>query len=108
MNILTLVLASGLVNASNKTGEKISEVSSLTGNWQVLVGAVAMIVFALILIYLLKDIIANAIIGIILLIFLKFFLGIPIPLTPLVLLITVLGGVGGVGAVLIASYLGWL
>lgn len=108
MNVPTLALASVSANATNETGKVVDKVGALTGNWQVLIGAVAMIVVALILIYLFKDVIANAIIGIILLIVLKYLLGLPIPLTPLVLLITVLGGVGGVGAVMIASYLGWL
>lgn len=98
-------------NASNVTerAEAVGEgLEALAGNWQLLVGAVILIVAAIILIAVLKQVIANAIIGIIALLLLKYLIGIPIPLTPLVILVSVLGGPGGVGAILISVYFGWL
>ncbi len=83
-------------------------VEALAGNWSLLVGAVVMIVGAFLLIYLLKELVANAIAGIVALLIMVYVLGIQIPLTPLVLLISILGGLGGVGAVLLATFLGWM
>ncbi len=100
-----------LENASNVTGEveKVGEgLKPLAGNWEILLGALILILVTVLVISLFKEIIGNAIIGIIALLILKYLLGIPIPLTPLVLLVTVLGGPGGVGALLIAVYFGWL
>lgn len=108
MNFL-FFLATG--NASNVTGgaEKVSEsLKALTGNWEILVAAIALIIITILILVMFEDIIGNAILGIIALLILKYALGIPIPLTPLVILITVLGGMGGVGALLIATFFGWL
>jgi len=55
-----------------------------------------------------KNIIANAIGGIIALLLAKFVFGIAIPLNVLTILVTILGGLGGVAALLIAAYFGWL
>ncbi len=108
MGLSDFVLSGFALNVSNETGEVVTEVTSLTGNWRVLLMAIFLIVAALVLVYFLKQVVANAVVGLILLLVLRFGLGLPIPMTPLVLLISVLGGVGGVGAVLIASYLSWL
>jgi len=94
--------------AENATGAVGEGVQALAGNWTLLVGAVVLIVAAFFVIYIFKQLIANAIAGIVVLLIMVYILGIQIPLTPLVLLISVLGGLGGVGAVLIASFLGWL
>jgi len=94
--------------AENVTGAVGQGVQSLVGNWTLLVGAIVLIVAAFFVIYILKQLIANAIAGIVALLVIVYVLGIQIPLTPLVLLVSVLGGLGGVGAVLIASFLGWL
>ncbi len=108
MNILLPLL---LENASNVTeeAEKVGEgINALAGNWELLVGAAVLLIAAIIVVALFREVIANAIIGIIALLILKYLLGIPIPLTPLVILVTVLGGGGGVSALLIATYFGWL
>lgn len=97
--------------AENATGiaETAGEgVQALAGNWTLLVGAIVLIIAAFFVLYVLKQLVANAIAGIIALLIMKYLLGIPLPLTPLVILISILGGLGGVGAVLIASFLGWL
>lgn len=97
-----------LGNLSNVTGQITNEVSSLVGNWGLIVGAAILIVGAFIVLYLLKNLIANAVVGIVALLILKFVIGLQIDLSPLVILISVLGGMGGVAAVLIATFLGWL
>ena len=97
--------------AENATGvaEVAGEgVQALAGNWALLVGAIVLIVGAFFVLYVLKQLVANAIAGIIALLIMKYLLGIPLPMTPLVILISILGGLAGVGAVLIASFLGWL
>jgi len=96
-----------LQGAENVTGVG-QGVQALAGNWSLLIGAVVMIVGAFLLIYLLKELVANAIAGIVALLIIVYVLGIQIPLTPLVLLISILGGLGGVGAVLLATFLGWM
>lgn len=98
-------------NASNVTGgaEKVGEgLKSLAGNWEILAVALVFIVVAVVIVLMFEEVIGNAIIGIIALLVLKYLLGIPIPLTPLVILVTVLGGIGGVGALMIATFFGWL
>jgi NAD/NADP transhydrogenase beta subunit len=104
MITLALNLAENLENATG-VGQGVQ---ALTGNWSLLVGAAVMIVGAFLLLYLLKQLVANAIAGIIALIVIVYILGIPIPMTPLIILVSILGGLGGVGAVLLASFLGWL
>lgn len=95
-------------NVENTTGIVGQGVQALAGNWSLLIGAVVMIVAAFLLIYLLKELVANAIAGIVALLIIVYVLGVQIPLTPLVLLISILGGLGGVGAVLLATFLGWM
>ncbi len=78
------------------------------GNWGLLIGAAVLVVAAFVVFYILKQIVVNAILGIVALLVIVYLLGVPIPLNPLVILISVLGGLGGVAAVLIATYFGWL
>jgi NAD/NADP transhydrogenase beta subunit len=104
MITIALNLAENLENATG-VGQGVQ---ALAGNWSLLIGAAVMIVGAFLLLYLLKQLVANAIAGIIALIVIVYILGIPIPMTPLVILVSILGGLGGVGAVLLASFLGWL
>jgi hypothetical protein len=106
-----MIVADILPNISmpeNVTGTIGQGIQTLAGNWTLLVGALVLIVASFVIIYMLKELVANAIAGIIALIIIVYILGIPIPLTPLVMLVSVLGGLGGVGAVLIASFMGWL
>jgi len=102
---LALNLAENLENVTGTVGQGVQ---TLAGNWSLLIGAVVLIVGAFLLLYLLKQLIANAIAGIVALIVIVYILGIPISMTPLVILVSILGGLGGVGAVLLASFLGWL
>jgi len=106
--ISTLNNSTAMETAVNATEEVGVGLEAFVGNWQLLIGALLLIIVAFLAIYLLKQVIANAIIGIIALLIIRFVLGIPIPLTPLVVLVTVLGGAGGVGALLIATYFGWM
>jgi uncharacterized membrane protein len=98
--------ASGVIG--NATGAVIEPIKQFAGNWALLVGAAVLIVAAFVIFTLFKQVIANAILGIIALLVLVFVFGVPIPLSPLVILVSVLGGLGGVGAVLIATFFGWL
>lgn len=100
--------SSAMETAANATEEVGAGLEAFAGNWQLLLGALLLIIVAFLVIYLLKQVIANAIIGIIALLIIKFVFKVPIPLTPLVILVTVLGGGGGVGALLIATYFGWM
>lgn len=96
-------------NFSNATAGCITNpIKCFQGNWLLLIGAVVLIIAAFLIFYLFKQIIANAIAGIIALLVIVFLLGLPIPLSPLVILVCILGGLGGVGAVLIATFFGWL
>ena len=99
-----------MVDVSNLTDvSAVGEtVSSMAGDWTLLIGAAVLLIATFIVIYLAKNIIANAIGGIIALLIAKFVLGIAIPLNVLTILVTVLGGLGGVAALLIAAYFGWL
>jgi len=97
-----------LGNYSNCTTWMSDPVKCIQGNWMLLIGAIILIIGAFVVLYLFKQIIANAIVGIIILLIIVYVLGVPIPLTPLVILVSVLGGMGGVGAILIATYFGWL
>jgi VIT1/CCC1 family predicted Fe2+/Mn2+ transporter len=105
MIALDLLNVTGLENV---TGAAQQGVQALIGNWGMLVGALILIAGAFVLMYVFKQLVANAIAGIIALLVIVYILGIPIPLTPLIMLVSVLGGLGGVGAVFIASFLGWL
>ncbi len=83
-------------------------ISALAGRWELIVYAAILIIAAFVVIYVLRNIIANAIIGIIALLAIKFLLGVNIPINGLTILVTVLGGLGGVAALLAAAFLGWL
>jgi len=99
----TIILQLG--NVTQEVGEKVS---NLSGNWGLIIGAAVLIVAFFIVIFMLKNIIVNAIIGIIALLIIKFVLGVPIPLNGLVILVAILGGLGGVAAILLAGFFGWL
>ncbi len=109
LNNLDIAENASRLNESLNVTEKVEPgLEAFTGNWQLILGALLLIIVSFVIIYLLKNIVVNAIIGIITLLFVRFVLGIPIPLTPLVVLVSVLGGAGGVAALLIAVFFGWL
>lgn len=97
-----------LLQLGNVTEDVGEAVSGLAGNYGLIIGAAILIIAAFIVIFMLKNLIVNAIVGIIALLVIKFLLGVPIPLTGLVILVAVLGGLGGVAAIMIAAFLGWL
>ncbi|MEM0372445.1 MAG: hypothetical protein QXO69_01190 [archaeon] len=85
-----------------------SAVGSLAGRWELVVGAVILVIGAFVILYFLKNIIANAIVGFIALLAAKFIFGIAIPLNGVTILVTLLGGLGGVAALFLAYFFGWL
>lgn len=99
------ILALDVGNATATVGETVG---SLTGRWELIVGAAVLVVGAFIVLYVLKNIVANAIIGFIALLAAKFIFGIAIPLNGVTILVTLLGGLGGVAALFVAYFLGWL
>lgn len=101
---MNAILALDIGNATNVG----ATVGSLAGKWELLVGAVILVIGAFIVLFLLKNIVANAVVGFIALLAAKFIFGIAIPLNGLTILITLLGGLGGVAALFIAFFLGWL
>jgi hypothetical protein len=126
--ILSVAFAANETNATNDTGQQNATagagdtgiisgtvkclqsdpIKCFTGNWGLLIGAAVLIVAAFIIFVVLKQVVLNAIFGIIALLVIVYVFGVPIPLSPLVMLVSVLGGVGGVAAVLIATFFGWL
>lgn len=93
----------------NNTGNVVNEgIKAFQGNLGLMGGAAVLIVAAFFILYVLKNFVANAVVGVIALLLLTFVFGVPIPLSPFVILISVLGGVGGVAAVLIGVFFGWL
>lgn len=102
----TTILLGLLPNVTNVT--QYAPIKAFAGNWFLLIGGALLLILAFVVFYLLKQLVANAIAGIIALLVLVYIFGIPIPLTPFIILVCVLGGLGGVGAVLIATFLGWI
>jgi len=97
-----------LASIGNVTSTVGQKVTSLTGHWNLLIGAVLLLVLGFIIIYLLKNLVAHAVVGIIGLLIVKYALGIPIPLNGLTVLVSIFGGLWGVAGLLIAAFLGWL
>lgn len=83
-------------------------IKAFQGNWGAIIGAIVLIAATFFVLFILKNFIANAIVGIIALLFFEYVVGIPIPLSPLVILVSVLGGLGGVAAILLATFFGWI
>lgn len=104
-----MFIAALLNDTLNNTGGIINEgIKAFQGNWGLLAGAIVLIAATFFVLIVLKNFIANMIVGIIALLFFTFVLGVPIPLTPMVILVSVLGGLGGVAAILVSVFFGWL
>ena len=104
MNVYKLmVFALNLANASDLT-----QISTFTNNWELLAGAVILIILAFIVIFVLKNFAANAVMGIIAFAIAKYVFGVALQINALTILVTLLGGLGGVAALLIVQFLGWL
>ena len=99
-----MVNFASLANAS-AVGETVTK---MAGNWSLVIGAVILLVGFFIVLYVLKNIIANAVTGIIVFLIVKYLLGVAIPINGLTILVTIFGGLGGVAALLIAAFFGWL
>ncbi len=96
--------AAELVNTTGVT----NLVSTLQGNYQLLIGGAILIIATFVIIHVLKNIIANAVAGLIALAVVKLFLIPSFPITPLTIVVSAFGGLGGVGALMIALFFGWL
>lgn len=96
-----------LENITNSTGIATQTVS-LLGNWQLLVVAVILIIAAFVILYVMRNVIANSITGVAVLLIAKYIFGVAIEINGLTVLVTALGGLGGVAALFIAYFFGWL
>lgn len=76
-------------------------------DWGLVVGGVVLIAAALILVFVLKRIVVNSILGIIALVVAKFLLGVDLPLVP-TLIVSIIFGLAGVGTMLLLYFLGVL
>lgn len=83
-------------------------IKCFTGNAGVILTGILLLVAAFVVLYVFRQFLANAILGIIALLVVVYVLGLPVPLSPLAVIVSVLGGLGGVAALVIASYFGWL
>lgn len=95
-------------DVGNVTGIAGEALKALQGNLGLLIGGALLIVATFVLFHVFKDIIANAIMGIVALLIVKFLIIPDFPLTALTVLVSALGGLGGLGALLIALFFGWL
>lgn len=93
-----------LANISN-VGETVT---SVAGNWTYLIAGIVLLIAAFIVIYFVKNLVANAIGGIIALLVAKFIFGVAIPLNGLTIVVTIFGGLGGVAALFLAAFFGWI
>lgn len=100
-----LNLTENATGIAQTIGERLQ---AFAGDWTILLGAVVLVVAAFFVLVVMKQVIANAICGIVALLVLIYIFNIPIPLTTLTILVTVLGGLGGVGALLLTMFLGGL
>lgn len=81
---------------------------ALQGNFGLLIGGALLIIATFVIFHLFKNITANAIMGIVALLVVKFLIIPDFPLTPLTIIVSALGGLGGLGALLISLFFGWL
>ena len=95
-------------NVSGVASTVGDKATALMGNWSLVLGALILLIIGFIVIYLLKNLIAHAVGGIIGLLIVKYVLGIAIPLNGLTILVSIFGGLWGVAGLLIAAFLGWL
>ena len=97
---------SGLVeDLTNTTGTGLP---SLQGNTAALVGGAVLVVAAFIIWKIMKDLLANVIIGAIGLIIVTQVFRMDIPLNVATIIVSLVFGIGGVGALLLLTYLGAL
>jgi hypothetical protein len=94
-----------LQDITNATG---TTVPSLEGNLGVALGGAILVIAAFIFYKVVKDLLANVIIGAIALIIVTQVLKVGIPLNVATILVSLIFGIGGVGALMILTYLGAL
>lgn len=76
-------------------------------DWGLVVGGLALIALAIFLVFVLKRIIVNSVLGVVALIVAKFLLGVDLPLVP-TLIVSIVFGLAGVGTMLLLYFLGVL
>ncbi len=86
-------------------GNTANAVTSLVGDPSVLIGGIVLIVAALLVIFLLKRIIVNSILGLISWLVLTFLFGINLPFIPS-LVISIVFGLAGIGVMLVLRFFG--
>ena len=91
----------------NALASALGSVEAPAVDWGVLLGGLALIALALVVIFVLKRIVVNSILGIVALIVVKFLLGVDLPLIP-TLIVSVLFGLAGIGTMLVLHFLGLL
>lgn len=77
----------------------------LTGNWQILAAGIALIVLAVILVTMIKQIIVNSILGVVCWAILFFVLKVELNIIP-TLVLSILFGLAGIGAILVLKFMG--
>jgi len=76
-------------------------------DWSLVIGGIVLIVAALFLIFILKRIVVNSILGIVAFVVIRFLLGIDLPFLP-TLIVSVVFGLAGIGTMLLLYFLGLL
>ncbi len=94
--------ATGLAGA---TGDAAMNAAGLASNWGVLVGGLVLIVAAVLIIYFVKKIVVNSILGLLSWAVVVFLLQVPLSFLPS-LVVAVLFGPAGIGVLLVLAFLG--
>ncbi len=76
-------------------------------DWSLVIGGIVLIVAALFLIFILKRIVVNSILGIVAFVVIRFLLGIDLPFLP-TLIVSLVFGLAGIGTMLLLYFLGLL
>ncbi len=115
LQTVSLITRAAILTTGTETGETVAEtgaaelgtqaIHSLQQNWMVLVIGIALIVGAVILWHVMKNLIGNLVLGLIAFVIIKFLFGIPLPFGA-TLLVTAIFGLAGIGVMLILWWLG--
>lgn len=104
------MLATGTGTAENTTETGAAEmgaqaIHSLQENWGILLIGIALVIGAVILWHIMKNLIGNLVLGLIAFVILKFVFAVPLPFGA-TLLVTAIFGLAGIGVMLILWWLG--
>jgi len=94
--------ATGLAGA---TGDAAAAAAGLTSNWGILIGGLVLIIAAVLIIYFVKKIVVNSILGLVSWAVVVFLLQVPLSFLPS-LVVSVLFGPAGIGVLLVLAFLG--